>query len=126
MKNEKMYRRQQKEKNKYKVDSKKGLQVTSKKTKLVQKERENQMMKKRENRRKKQRKENLTKRNLYYYENSMIISLKEKGITLIALVITIIVLLILAGVTIATLMGDNRDYNKSTEGKGRYRRSRRR
>ncbi len=33
------------------------------------------------------------------------ISMKEKGITLIALVITIIVLLILAGVTIATLTG---------------------
>ena len=32
---------------------------------------------------------------------------KEKGITLIALVVTIIVLLILAGVTIATLVGDN-------------------
>ena len=32
---------------------------------------------------------------------------REKGITLIALVITIIVLLILAGVTIATLTGDN-------------------
>lgn len=32
---------------------------------------------------------------------------KEKGITLIALVITIIVLLILTGVTIATLTGDN-------------------
>ena len=31
----------------------------------------------------------------------------NKGITLIALVITIIVLLILAGVSIATLMGDN-------------------
>ena len=31
----------------------------------------------------------------------------EKGITLIALVITIIVLLILAGVTIALLTGDN-------------------
>ena len=37
----------------------------------------------------------------------------QKGITLIALVITIIVLLILAGVTIATLMGDNRNINKS-------------
>lgn len=33
----------------------------------------------------------------------------EKGITLIALVITIIVLLILAGVTIATLTGENRN-----------------
>ena len=32
---------------------------------------------------------------------------QQKGITLIALVITIIVLLILAGVSIATLMGDN-------------------
>ena len=32
---------------------------------------------------------------------------KNKGITLIALVITIIVLLILAGVTIASLSGDN-------------------
>ena len=32
---------------------------------------------------------------------------KVKGITLIALVITIIVLLILAGVSIATLAGDN-------------------
>ena len=32
---------------------------------------------------------------------------QENGITLIALVITIIVLLILAGVTIAMLTGDN-------------------
>ena len=32
---------------------------------------------------------------------------KNQGITLIALVITVIVLLILAGVTIATLTGDN-------------------
>ena len=37
----------------------------------------------------------------------------KRGITLIALVITIIVLLILAGVTIATLMGDNRNFNTS-------------
>ena len=33
--------------------------------------------------------------------------LENKGITLIALVITIIILLILAGVTIATLTGEN-------------------
>ena len=39
----------------------------------------------------------------------------EKGITLIALVITIIVLLILAGVTIATLMGDNGILTKATK-----------
>lgn len=42
--------------------------------------------------------------------------LKDKnGITLIALVITIIVLLILAGVTIATLTGDNRNTFTSTK-----------
>ena len=46
---------------------------------------------------------------------------KERGITLIALVITVIVLLILAGVTVATLMGDNRDINKSKWGKERDR-----
>ena len=44
--------------------------------------------------------------------------LKEnKGITLIALVITIIVLLILAGVTIATLTGDNGILTKANEAK---------
>ena len=37
----------------------------------------------------------------------------NKGITLIALVITIIVLLILAGVSIATLTGDNRNNKES-------------
>ncbi len=39
--------------------------------------------------------------------NKKILKRKEKGITLIALVITIIVLLILAGVSIAMLTGDN-------------------
>ena len=39
--------------------------------------------------------------------------LKEKGITLIALVITIIILLILAGVSIAKLTGENRNINSS-------------
>ena len=43
--------------------------------------------------------------------------IKESGITLIGLVITIIVLLILAGVTIATLTGDNRLINKSRRSK---------
>lgn len=42
---------------------------------------------------------------------------KQKGITLIVLVITIIILLMLAGVTISTLMGDNGIINKSTEAK---------
>jgi len=41
----------------------------------------------------------------------------NKAITLIALVITIIVLLILAGVTVATLTGDNRIINKSRRSK---------
>ncbi len=43
----------------------------------------------------------------------------NKGITLIALVITIIVLLILAGVTIAMLTGDNGILTKTTEAKNK-------
>ena len=42
---------------------------------------------------------------------------KTKGITLIALVITIVVLLILAGVTISTLTGDNGLISKANESK---------
>ena len=42
---------------------------------------------------------------------------KEKGITLIALVITIIVLLILAGVSIATLTGQNGILTRATDSK---------
>ena len=42
---------------------------------------------------------------------------QEKGITLIALVITIIVLLILAGVAIATLTGDNSIIKKANDAK---------
>lgn len=42
---------------------------------------------------------------------------KNKGITLIALVVTIIILLILAGVTIGTLMGDNGLINKTKDAK---------
>lgn len=49
---------------------------------------------------------------MFYLENSnktwgYSLFCMEKGITLIVLVVTIIVLLILAGVTIATLAGDN-------------------
>lgn len=43
--------------------------------------------------------------------------MKEKGITLIALAITIIVLLILAGVTVATLTGDNGLLQKAGQAK---------
>ena len=42
---------------------------------------------------------------------------KNRGITLIALVITIIVLLILAGVTITTLTGENGILTKATTAK---------
>ena len=46
-------------------------------------------------------------------EKSNAIYLKNKnGITLIALVVTIIILLILASITISTLAGDNRYYYK--------------
>ena len=41
----------------------------------------------------------------------------KKGITLISLVVTIIILLILAGVTIATLTGDNGILNQATKAK---------
>ena len=40
---------------------------------------------------------------------------KQNGITLIALVITIIVLLILAGISIAMLTGENRNINTSAK-----------
>ncbi|MCI8760890.1 MAG: hypothetical protein HFJ34_07275, partial [Clostridia bacterium] len=42
---------------------------------------------------------------------------RSKGITLIALVITIIVLLILAGISIATLTGENGILNKADTAK---------
>ena len=41
----------------------------------------------------------------------------NKGITLIALVITIIILLILAGISIATLTGENGVLNKANKAK---------
>ena len=41
----------------------------------------------------------------------------ESGITLVALVVTIIVLLILAGITIATLFGDNGVIEKAQKAK---------
>ena len=40
---------------------------------------------------------------------------KERGITLVALVITIIVLLILAGISIATLSGENGLFKRATD-----------
>lgn len=37
-------------------------------------------------------------------------SINQKGITLIALVVTIVILLILAGVSISMVLGNNRSY----------------
>ena len=45
---------------------------------------------------------------------------EEKGITLIALVITIIVLIILAGISIRLLLGENGIITKAKKGKGDY------
>ena len=47
--------------------------------------------------------------------------MKERGITLIALVVTIIVLLILAGISIAMLTGQNRILNRAAEAKEKTR-----
>ena len=46
--------------------------------------------------------------------------LKEKGITLIALVVTIIILLILVGVTISQLSGENGLISKAKEATKKY------
>lgn len=45
---------------------------------------------------------------------------KEKGITLVALVVTIVVLLILAGITINYVMGDNSVFSKAQQAKLEY------
>ena len=44
----------------------------------------------------------------------------QKGITLVALVITIIVLIILAGISIALVMGDNGIATKAKQGATNY------
>ena len=52
-----------------------------------------------------------------YVKSNIESKIRNKGITLIALVITIIVLLILAGVTIAALSGDNGILTRTKEAK---------
>ena len=42
---------------------------------------------------------------------------KQKGITLVSLVVTIIVLIILAGVTVSTIIGDNGIVNRALNSK---------
>ena len=46
--------------------------------------------------------------------------MQEKGITLIALVVTIVVLLILAGVSISMLTGQNRNFKQDKRSKEKY------
>lgn len=45
---------------------------------------------------------------------------KEKGITLVALVVTIVVLLILAGVSITMVLGNNGIVKKAQDAKANY------
>lgn len=45
---------------------------------------------------------------------------KEKGITLVALVVTIVVLLILAGVSISLVLGSNGIVKKAQDAKANY------
>ena len=45
---------------------------------------------------------------------------KEKGITLVALVVTIVVLLILAGVSISLVLGNNGIVKKAQDAKTNY------
>lgn len=45
---------------------------------------------------------------------------QQKGITLVALVITIVVLIILAGVAISLTLSDNGIFNKAKQGKENY------
>lgn len=45
---------------------------------------------------------------------------KEKGITLIALVVTIIILLILAGVTLSLALNDNGLFDKTKDAADKY------
>ena len=58
--------------------------------------------------------------NLQLQNKKKVQKLKEKGITLIALVVTIIILLILVGVTISQLSGENGLIRKAKEAVGRY------
>ncbi len=48
---------------------------------------------------------------------------QQKGITLVALVITIVVLIILAGVAISLTLSDNGIFNKAKEGRDKYKTS---
>ena len=58
-----------------------------------------------------------SKQNLKKLKNTI---LKEKGITLIALVITIVVLIILAGVAINLTLSQNGIFNKATKARDDY------
>ena len=47
----------------------------------------------------------------------MIYKMKNRGITLIALVVTVIVILVLAGISISMLTGENGILNRTAEAK---------
>ena len=55
-----------------------------------------------------------------YLKNKSIYRVKEKGITMVALVVTIIILLILVGVTIAQVSGDNGLFERTRQAVDRY------
>ena len=55
--------------------------------------------------------------------NVKTINKKERGITLIALIVTIVILLILSGVSIAILTGKNGVINQAKDAKEKYKQS---
>ena len=59
----------------------------------------------------------LSNGNVQYRQKNYFGKNEERGITLVALVVTIVVLLILAGITIATLFGDNGIIKKAQKAK---------
>ena len=65
-------------------------------------------------------KQSMNKHQISRSELSKKISLQEKGITLIALVVTIIILLILAGVTLNMALSDNGLFSKTKEATEKY------
>ncbi len=68
-------------------------------------------------------KDNVKEKNKMH--NRRKINYKEKGITLVALVITIIILLILAGVTLSTALSDNGLFKRAKEAGEKYKESER-
>ena len=68
-------------------------------------------------------KSQVSEKQMYRNELSKKKSLQEKGITLIALVVTIIILLILAGVTLNMALSDNGLFSKTQEAADKYKKA---